>query len=169
MKGIQLVELDPEIQASLTRDPGYLDAMAEENWAQVAAVMRRLVGPTLPATPTPGIGDPPPWGGYLAVDTDTRRLIGSCAFKGPPTEDRSVEIAYLTYPDFEGRGYATLMAQELIGLASRGTAIGRIIAHTLPEASASTRVLEKAGMRCVGEVLDPDDGRVWRWQTDVSA
>ena len=32
--------------------------------------------------------------------------------------DGSVEIAYFTYPDFEGQGYATLMAQRLIELAA---------------------------------------------------
>lgn len=40
----------------------------------------------------------------------------------------------------------------------------RTRAHTLPERNASTRVLEKCGFTLVGEVVDPDDGVVWRWE-----
>lgn len=87
----------------------------------------------------------------------------------PPNDEGAVEIAYFTYPGFEGQGYATEMARKLIELASGSTAVRRIIAHTLPEANASTRVLERAGMTFVGEVIDPEDGRVWRWQVPVAA
>ena len=37
-------------------------------------------------------------------------------------------------------------------------------AHTAPTANASTRVLAKCGFDFVGEVMDPEDGRVWRWE-----
>jgi RimJ/RimL family protein N-acetyltransferase len=37
-------------------------------------------------------------------------------------------------------------------------------AHTLPEENASTRVLAKCGFRQVGEMVDPEDGLVWRWE-----
>jgi RimJ/RimL family protein N-acetyltransferase len=104
------------------------------------------------------------WGGYFVVDEGTREVVGSCAFKAPPSEEGTVEIAYFTYPGFEGRGYATAMARKLIALASTSAAVRQIVAHTLPETNASTRVLEKVGMRLVGEVNDPEDGRVWRWQ-----
>ena len=103
------------------------------------------------------------------MDTDTREVVGSCAFKGKPTEDGTVEIAYFTYPDFEGKGYATSMARKLIELATSYTTVQRVIAHTLPEANASTRVLEKVAMSFVGEVTDPDDGRVWQWQKHIRA
>jgi RimJ/RimL family protein N-acetyltransferase len=101
------------------------------------------------------------------VDEATREVVGSCAFKTPPADDGSVEIAYFTYPGFEGRGYATAMASKLIDLASRSAAVRQIVAHTLPETNASTRVLEKVGMTFAGEVMDPHDGRVWRWQVQT--
>ncbi len=75
-----------------------------------------------------------------------------------------VEIAYFTYPDFESRGHATAMAAELIALALSSDEVAGVIAHTLPEKNASTRVLEKNGMKLVGEVHDPEDGPVWRWE-----
>ena len=37
-------------------------------------------------------------------------------------------------------------------------------AHTLTEANASTRVLTKCGFQRINEVIDPDDGLVWRWE-----
>ena len=70
------------------------------------------------------------WDGYFVVDKDSREVVGSCAFKTPPTEDGTVEIAYFTYPEFEGQGYATGMARKLIELASGSAAIRRVIAHT---------------------------------------
>jgi len=66
-------------------------------------------------------------------------------------------------------GYATSMARKLIELATGCAAVKRVLAHTLPHANASTRVLEKNGMMFVGEVNDPDDGRVWQWQTVLRA
>jgi RimJ/RimL family protein N-acetyltransferase len=103
------------------------------------------------------------------VDEATSEVVGSCAFKGAPTDGGTVEIAYFTYPGFEGRGYATGMAGKLIELASASPEVRRVVAHTLPEANASTRVLERVGMTFVGEVIDPEDGRVWRWQKQTGA
>jgi hypothetical protein len=39
-----------------------------------------------------------------------------------------------------------------------------VIAHTLPEENASTRALRGNGFAHAGEVIDPEDGRVWRWE-----
>ena len=103
-----------------------------------------------------------------AVDIATRELVGSCAFKSSPTPDGNVEIAYFTYPPFEGKGYATEMARALVALALKSGVVRTIVAHTLPETNASTRVLQKTGMTFVGEVIDPDDGRVWRWELAAS-
>ena len=37
-------------------------------------------------------------------------------------------------------------------------------AHTKPDNGASARVLAKCGFRWVGEVIDPEDGLVCRWE-----
>jgi RimJ/RimL family protein N-acetyltransferase len=67
---------------------------------------------------------------------------------------------------FEGQGYGTKMAEKLIAIAAASPEVCRVIAHTLPERNASTRILEKVGMKLVGEVNDPEDGRVWRWEVE---
>lgn len=106
----------------------------------------------------------PEWGGYLAIDNDSRIIIGTCAFKGAPSDNGEVEIAYFTFPKFEGQGYATSMVKELISLATGNSSINVIAANTLPQKNASTKVLEKSGFACKGEIHDPEDGLVWRWE-----
>ncbi|HKQ30376.1 MAG TPA: GNAT family N-acetyltransferase [Burkholderiales bacterium] len=105
-----------------------------------------------------------PWCGYLVVNDATRMFIGTCGFKGKPDGDGAVEIAYFTFPESEHRGYATQMARALTDVARKSGAVRRLIAHTRPEKGASTRVLEKIGMTLHGEITDPEDGRVWRWE-----
>ena len=60
------------------------------------------------------------------------------------------------------------MASKLIALARQSAEVRQVIAHTLPLQNASTRVLRRVGMTCVGAVVDPEDGNVWRWQLRVS-
>lgn len=107
------------------------------------------------------VGFVPPWIGYLA--TSDGEVVGTCAFKSPIAHGR-VEIAYFTFPAFEGRGIATTMAQLLIDMAF-GQAPGvTVVAQTAPEKNASTTILTKLGFTCVGSVHHPEDGLVWEWQ-----
>ena len=75
-----------------------------------------------------------------------------------------VEIAYGIAPDFQGQGYATEAAQAGIGFAFSCEEVRVIRAHTLPTPNASTRVLLKCGFQRKGEIVDPEDGLVWRWE-----
>jgi len=100
-----------------------------------------------------------PWSGFLAVDRSSNTVVGTCSFVAPPDGDGVVEIAYFTFPAFEGRGVASAMAA-----ATGAVGVRRVRAYTLPEKSASTRVLEKTGFDCLGAVIHPEDGPVWRWE-----
>lgn len=102
---------------------------------------------------------PEPWGCYLARLDDV--YVGTCAFKAAPA-DGEAEIAYMTFPAYEGRGHATAMAAALVGIAEAADV--RPIAHTLPEENASNRALRRNGFVYAGEVMDPEDGLVWRWE-----
>ncbi len=106
-----------------------------------------------------------PWQfGFAVIDEPTGQVVGTAGFKGPPESNGQVEIAYGIAPLFQGRGYATAAAAYLVSFARQHAGVTRICAHTLPEKNASTRVLEKNGFACVGQVEDPDDGPVWRWE-----
>ena len=102
--------------------------------------------------------------GFALVHRADDAVIGACGYKGPPDADGMVEIAYGVVPAYQGRGYATEAAQALIGYAFGSGHVRTVRAHTLPSVNASTKVLEKCGFRCLGEVIDPEDGVVWRWE-----
>jgi RimJ/RimL family protein N-acetyltransferase len=111
-----------------------------------------------------------PWiHGFVMVSRETGNVVGKCGFKGPPDADGIVEIAYGVDAGHQGKGFATEAAAALMKYAfEQGQ--GRIArAHTLPEANASTRVLTKCGFSRIGEVMDPDDGLVWRWERSRDA
>jgi RimJ/RimL family protein N-acetyltransferase len=105
-----------------------------------------------------------PWSGFLAVDRSSNTVVGTCCFVAPPDDDGVVEIAYFTFPGFEGRGVASAMAAGLVERATRALGVRRLRAYTLPEKNASARVLEKLGFDCLGDVIHPEDGPVWRWE-----
>ena len=102
--------------------------------------------------------------GFFLVQREHRLIIGTAGFKGPPGTEGTVEIAYGIVPAFEGQGYATEAAGALVGFALADEQVRTVRAHTLPEANASSSVLRKCGFLYVGEVVEPDDGPVWRWE-----
>ncbi|MEQ8849795.1 MAG: GNAT family N-acetyltransferase [Botrimarina sp.] len=131
-------------------------AMPDEHRAMLSPAWLALLEQAEP-------GDPWVLGFTIVRDADGA-VVGSCGFKGPPSADGVVEIAYAIEPHEQGQGYATEAAEALTRFALQSAGVRRVLAHTLPAESASTRVLTKCGYRNVGEVIDPDDGSVWRWE-----
>ncbi|MDX2272410.1 MAG: GNAT family N-acetyltransferase [Cyanobacteriota bacterium] len=107
-----------------------------------------------------------PWLPYWIGFHPERMLVGICGFKSVPDAQRTVEIGYSIAPSYQGKGFATAAARQLIAIAFSSTdaLVDCVCAHTLAERNASTRVLEKCGMRQVAEIIDPEDGKVWRWE-----
>ena len=106
-----------------------------------------------------------PWQfGFFVIDRESDLVVGVAGFKGPPDDEGMVEIAYAIVPSFQGKGFATEAAGELVAFAHRDDRVLCIRAHTLPESNASTRVLQKNGFVKTAEVEDPEDGLVWRWE-----
>jgi RimJ/RimL family protein N-acetyltransferase len=109
-----------------------------------------------------------PWThGFGVLHVASGEVIGAAGFKGPPDPDGAVEIAYGIVSDYNGRGYATEAARALMTYAMNSGCVRRIRAHTLATQNASTRVLTKCSFEFIGEVIDPEDGPVWRWQIPV--
>jgi [ribosomal protein S5]-alanine N-acetyltransferase len=106
-----------------------------------------------------------PWvHGFAVIHRESGMVIGSVGFKGPPDENGMVEIAYGVVPSYQGRGYATEATTLLLAFAFGSGRVSLARAHTLPESSASMRVLAKCGFESIGEVVDPEDGLVRRWE-----
>ena len=90
-------------------------------------------------------------------------VIGTGGYTGPPDANGEVEIAYAIDEEHQGKGYATEAAGALVNFAYNHPAVRLVRAHTLPVANASTRVLTKCGFQKADEIIDPNDGPVWRW------
>jgi [ribosomal protein S5]-alanine N-acetyltransferase len=111
--------------------------------------------------------DMDPWvHGFRVVRRADGAAVGACMFKGPP-KDGVVEIAYGIDHDQQGKGYATEAAHALVAYAMNSGEVSLVLAHTLPDSTASKRVLAKCGFRHVGEVMDPEDGLVCRFEKAI--
>jgi RimJ/RimL family protein N-acetyltransferase len=138
-----------------------IDAMSPADRAEVSPAWLARVSSS-------SVADP--WThGFAIVQRESGDIIGTCAYKGPPDADGVVEIAYGLDPAHRGKGYATEAATALARHALGSGRVRTIRAHTLPEANASTRVLTKCGFERLGEVMDPEDGLVWRWEMRAKA
>jgi ribosomal-protein-alanine N-acetyltransferase len=107
-----------------------------------------------------------PWQfGFAIIHKMDNVLIGICGFPAPPDSNGTAEIAYGIAPAYQRRGYATEAARALIDFATNDSRVITIRAHTLAEENASTRVLEKCGLKKIGDTIDPENGlAVWRWE-----
>jgi ribosomal-protein-alanine N-acetyltransferase len=74
-----------------------------------------------------------------------------------------VEIAYFTFPEFEGQGVATSMAGALLEIVDGSGVQVLVFAHTLPEVNASNSILKKLGFTFAGTVPHSEEGSVWEW------
>ena len=92
------------------------------------------------------------------VEKETREIVGSTSFHGPPDEKGMMEIGLGVHNDFQRRGYAT---EALIGMWSwvvdqAGVELLRYTVDTNNEASVA--VIKKFGFERVGQQIDPEDG-----------
>lgn len=106
-----------------------------------------------------------PWSlGYAAVERASGLTVGGCSFKGPPDAEGVVEVAYGVDAPHRSGGFATEMTEALTAFAFSEGRVTLVRAHTKPDNAASARVLEKCGFRWIGDVIDPEDGSVRRWE-----
>ena len=158
MAALRLVLIVPELGAAFNRSVREFEAII----GAAAEPLSDVIGPVLEQSIELLASKPrnSNWGCFLTVDDTICQIVGTCAYKDGPNANGAVEIAYYTFPAFEKKGYATAMANELTARSGRNV----VLAHTLPQPSASCRVLEKAGFTRIGEVVDAEDGLVWRWE-----
>jgi len=105
------------------------------------------------------------WGTRFFLAGDPPALVGWGGFKGAP-RDGVVEVGYEVAEPHRNRGLATAAVGAMLEEAFADPEVEAVIAHTLPEPNASTRVLEKSGFARDGESADDDEGVVWRWRRE---
>jgi RimJ/RimL family protein N-acetyltransferase len=126
----------------------------------------------------------PPYGDYVITVKDSGAFIGAVGIaqalvpwnvlrdEAPKDEwigQPEFGLYWAMFKDYQGQGYATEAAQALSSFAFTHEEVHLVRAHTLPEPNASTRVLTKCGFANIGEVMDPEDGPVWRWERQRGA
>src|SRR3954462_5275869 len=102
---------------------------------------------------------------YLIRREPTRELVGVAGFKGRPV-DGSCEIGFSLLPSFQGNGYATEASRELIRWAFSHHDVERVTSETLPDRPDSIRVMEKCGMRFIGDGNPEEGQRTVRYAVD---
>ena len=96
------------------------------------------------------------WWTWLAVHRTTRRVVGSIGFGGPPNADGTVMIGYATYPDSDGKGFATEATRALVTWALAQPGVQRVCASLPPDNLPARRVAEKVGMRVTGTLWEEE-------------
>ena len=75
-----------------------------------------------------------------------------------------VEIAYGVAAEHQNQGFATEAAHALVEFAFRSGPVRVVRAHTFEAANSSPGSWRSAAFVSLGQVLEPEDGLVWRWE-----
>ena len=81
------------------------------------------------------------------VETETGRVVGEFMLRLDSAEYLQGEIGWSVHPDFQGLGFGTEGASEMVRLGFEDLGLHRIAAECDPRNVASVRVMEKLGMR----------------------
>ena len=97
------------------------------------------------------------WGDRLVLAREeSPRVIGSVLFHGRPAADGVCEVAYGIEDASQGHGYATEALTTCLGWALAQPECRVVRATTTDWHKASKRLLEKVGMRLVGDRREGD-------------
>lgn len=108
------------------------------------------------------IGYTKPWIGYF-FSTENTEIVGLGGYKSKP-KNGSIEIAYGTFTEFEGKGIGTEICRQLILLSKQTDSTLRITARTFLKDNSSAAILKENGFISMGTVHDEEDGDVWGWE-----
>jgi len=111
------------------------------------------------------VGAGSPFGPYCIHRSDDNVVVGEIG--GTFVTPGVVEIGYAIVPSCWGQRFASSAVVAFVERAGQVPGVTSITAHTPLDRPASGRVLEKAGFRFAGEVLDEHEGaplRVNRWE-----
>jgi ribosomal-protein-alanine N-acetyltransferase len=95
----------------------------------------------------------------LAIEhKQDQRLIGWCGvFPNDKLESEDREVAYAISRDYRNRGYMTEAVIGMMRYVLNISSLDDIVAIVKPFNNSSSRVLEKAGFRCIRRVTLSDD------------
>ena len=156
---LELHHICAEDLMALFESNGSIDVCAGKPYANPHRVLQDDSGPLRWRVPQvkadPSVNK---WFVRWMVDRNTREIVGSTSFHGPPNEEGMMEIGLGVDPRFQRRGFAT---EALIGMWSwvidqPGV---RMLRYTVdPHNEASVGVITKIGFTHMGQQIDEEDG-----------
>ncbi len=87
---------------------------------------------------------------YIVLREPSPVAIGITGFKGKPSNDGTVEVGYSVCEQFQKNGYASEAVAALVKVAFGHDEVKSVIGETLPELAPSIRVMEKNGLKFLG-------------------
>jgi RimJ/RimL family protein N-acetyltransferase len=163
MNFLRLINCDQEllqkILAGNTALAEHLAVKVPEQWSEFGAPAFQYTLDRLAEDP-----GAEKWWTYLAIHLPSNTLVGSGGFKGRPSPEGSVEIGYEIAESYRRQGLATELAQLLLEWALAQQEVTSVLAHTLAEENASVRVLRKCGFQLAEEIVDKEEGAIWKWE-----
>jgi RimJ/RimL family protein N-acetyltransferase len=96
----------------------------------------------------------------------TGEVVGDVVLQWTSAAHSTGEIGFIVHPDHQGHGYATEAARPLVGLAFEALGLHRVVGRVEPRNVASSRVLEKLGMRREAHLVENE----WikgEWQSEL--
>lgn len=91
------------------------------------------------------------YGRWACILKETNKIIGFSGLKYLPEFD-VVDVGYRLFPEFWGQGLATEASRASLSFGFDMLQLDEIVGFVIPANAGSIRVLEKIGMRHVGEV-----------------
>jgi ribosomal-protein-alanine N-acetyltransferase len=101
----------------------------------------------------------------LTDELDSRVVVGSIGFHGPPDEEGRLEVGYSVDPPYRRRGYARESVEAMFDWAYRTHGITTFIASISPDNEPSLRLAAQFGFVRVGEHMDEIDGLEYVFET----
>lgn len=83
---------------------------------------------------------------FVVEEKASGRVIGTCSYVSMDDDFKIAEIGYSVLSDLWNMGFATEIADALMGYAFNRIGVQRVFARVLPQNTASQRVLLKLGL-----------------------
>lgn len=106
------------------------------------------------------------WFSVAAVERSSGVMVGDIAFHWASERDRTAEVGFVFDPQHQGKGFATEAALALVDWAFTTAGMHRVTGRTEARNVASSRVLEKLGMRREAHFVENE----WvknEWQSEL--
>ncbi len=87
---------------------------------------------------------------WAIINTDDRKMIGTCGFTKINHIDNNAEVGYVLAPSYWGKGYATEALKRVLEFGFDFLGVERIEARYMTGNTASLHVMEKCHMRHEG-------------------